>query len=71
MKIGLSYVSVANAKANLDAENRGWDFAGVRAQADRIWNDRLNSIRVAGGTLDAKKKFSTALITRSGHRHLQ
>ena len=61
MKIGLSYVSVANAKANLDAENRGWDFAGVRAQADRIWNDRLNSIRVAGGTLDAKKKFYTAL----------
>lgn len=61
MKIGISYVSTANAKANLDAENRGWDFEGVRTQADRTWNDRLNAIRVAGGTLDAKKKFYTAL----------
>ncbi|WP_070107329.1 GH92 family glycosyl hydrolase [Burkholderia plantarii] len=61
MKIGISYVSVANAKANLDAENRGWDFDGVRALADATWNDRLNAIRVAGGTIEAKTKFYTAL----------
>ncbi|WP_414440272.1 GH92 family glycosyl hydrolase [Burkholderia sp. 22PA0106] len=61
MKIGISYVSVANARANLDAENRGWDFDGVRTQADATWNDALNAIRVAGGTADAKTKFYTAL----------
>lgn len=61
MKIGISYVSAANAKANLDAENRGWDFDGVRAQADSTWNNALNAIRVAGGTADAKTKFYTAL----------
>ncbi|WP_175752825.1 glycoside hydrolase domain-containing protein, partial [Burkholderia anthina] len=61
MKIGISYVSVANAKANLDAENRGWDFDGVRAQADSTWNDRLNAIRVAGGNDGATNKFYTAL----------
>jgi predicted alpha-1,2-mannosidase len=61
MKIGISYVSVANAKANLDAENRSWDFDGVRALADATWNARLNAIRVSSSDTDAKKVFYTAL----------
>ncbi|AOI38313.1 alpha-mannosidase [Burkholderia oklahomensis EO147] len=60
MKIGISYVSVENAKANLDAENKAWDFDGVRALADATWNDRLGAIRVSSGDADALKKFYTA-----------
>ncbi|WP_038737141.1 GH92 family glycosyl hydrolase [Burkholderia pseudomallei] len=60
MKIGISYVSVDNAKANLDAENRAWDFDGVRALADAAWNDRLGAIRVSSSDADALKKFYTA-----------
>ena len=40
-KIGVSYVSVENARANLAAENAGWDFAAVQHAAERRWNDYL------------------------------
>ena len=33
-KIGVSYVSVENARDNLKAENPGWDFAAVRTAAE-------------------------------------
>lgn len=33
-KIGVSYVSVENARANLAAENAGWDFAAVQHAAE-------------------------------------
>jgi predicted alpha-1,2-mannosidase len=60
-KIGLSYVSVANAKSNLAAENPGFDFEAIRTQTQDKWNKRLNAIQVDGGSDDAKIKFYTAL----------
>ncbi|MCX4163073.1 MULTISPECIES: GH92 family glycosyl hydrolase [Paraburkholderia] len=65
MKVGISYVSVDNAKRNLLKENPGWDFDGIKALADRTWNERLNSIQVSGGTPDAMTKFYTALYHAS------
>ena len=61
MRVGLSYFSQANAKLNLDTENPGWDFAGVRAQAKAEWNRRLGVIQVSGGSDDAKIELYTAL----------
>ncbi len=60
MKIGISYVSVDNAKANLAAENPNWDFDVVKSAADTAWNTRLNAIQVTGGDTDALTKFYTA-----------
>jgi predicted alpha-1,2-mannosidase len=60
MKIGISYVSVDNAKANLAAENPNWDFDAVKSAADTAWNTRLNAIQVTGGDTDALTKFYTA-----------
>ncbi|MGC9669156.1 GH92 family glycosyl hydrolase [Planosporangium sp. 12N6] len=60
-KIGLSYVSIANAGANLSAENPGFDFAGVRAGADSAWNTALNRVQVTGGSPADLQKFYTAL----------
>ncbi|HEY1336628.1 MAG TPA: GH92 family glycosyl hydrolase [Bryobacteraceae bacterium] len=60
-KVGLSYVSPAEASANLAAENRGWDFDAVRAAAAHAWNARLNAIQVSGGTDDQRTVFYTAL----------
>jgi predicted alpha-1,2-mannosidase len=57
----LSYVSVANAQANLAAENSGFNFDGVRAAADSSWNAMLNRIQVSGGTTTDLQKFYTAL----------
>ena len=61
MKIGISYVSQAGAKANLDAEQPGFDFDGVRQRAKDAWNTRLDAIAVTGGTDDQKTMFYTAL----------
>jgi predicted alpha-1,2-mannosidase len=60
MKIGISYVSVANAQLNLQQENPGWSFEHIRRVADETWNRRLNTIQVAGGTREALTKFYTA-----------
>ncbi|SDR39707.1 alpha-1,2-mannosidase, putative [Paraburkholderia fungorum] len=61
MKIGISFVSAANAKLNLTAENDAWDFDATRKAADAAWNQRLNAIQVNGGSHDDKVKFYTAL----------
>ncbi|HPF36465.1 MAG TPA: GH92 family glycosyl hydrolase [Candidatus Krumholzibacteria bacterium] len=61
MKVGLSYVSVENAAANLRAENPGWDFDAVRAEAAARWNTVLNRIQVEGGTDADRTKFYTSL----------
>ncbi|MRG54295.1 glycoside hydrolase family 92 protein [Phyllobacterium sp. SYP-B3895] len=61
MKVGISYVSVANAKANLEAEGGPLTFEQAREQADAAWNKRLNAIQVTGGTRDEKTKFYSAM----------
>jgi putative alpha-1,2-mannosidase len=61
MKIALSYVSLDNARANLDAENAGWDFDAVRAAAAARWNQVLERIEIQGGSDDDARKFYTAL----------
>jgi predicted alpha-1,2-mannosidase len=63
MKVALSYVSAANAKANLAAENpaASWDFDAVRKAANDAWDNRLNVMQVSGGTTADKRKFYTAL----------
>jgi predicted alpha-1,2-mannosidase len=61
LKVGLSYVSVANARANLAAENPGWDFDAMRAAAHDTWNAMLNQIQVSGGASTDTRIFYTAL----------
>ena len=61
LKVGLSYVSVANARANLKAENPGWDFDQTRASASAAWNRLLNRIQVTGGSDTNERIFYTAL----------
>lgn len=61
MKIGISYVSVQNAKNNLQQESGTRHFDQIAEQADAIWNKALNAIQVTGGNADDLKKFYTAL----------
>lgn len=60
-KIGLSYVSVAGAQANLTAENNGWDFDGTRSATAAAWNAMLGRAQVTGGSTENLKKFYTSL----------
>ena len=50
VKVGVSFVDLAGARANLDAEVPGWDIAAVRAGARAAWNHALGAITVEGGT---------------------
>ncbi|WP_328935820.1 MULTISPECIES: lectin [unclassified Streptomyces] len=60
-KVGVSYVSVANATANRVAENTGWDFNATRTAAQNAWNSALGKIQIAGGTAAQQQTFYTAL----------
>ena len=60
-KIGVSYVSVENARENLKAENTGWDFLQIQNQAESKWNHYLGKIEVEGGNPDRTTQFYTHL----------
>ncbi len=60
-KIGVSYVSVENARQNLAAENPGWDFAAVSAAAEKRWDECLGRIEVKGTNPDREEQFYTHL----------
>jgi predicted alpha-1,2-mannosidase len=57
--VALSFVSGANASANLTAETAS--FATVRSSADTAWNTALNRIQATGGSAADEQKFYTAL----------
>ncbi|HLJ47116.1 MAG TPA: GH92 family glycosyl hydrolase [Bryobacteraceae bacterium] len=61
MKVGLSYVSLANAQLNLKQEIPHWDFEKTRAEARTAWNKVLGLVEVKGGTEARRKVFYTAL----------
>jgi predicted alpha-1,2-mannosidase len=62
MRVGISFVSVEGAEANLRAEN-GADgsFDRIRGEAHEAWKRTLSLIAVEGGTRDQQTTFYTAL----------
>ncbi len=63
LQVGISYVSIAKARASVERETAGKPFTTIRTQAKNIWEKALSRIRVEGGTEDQKKLFYT-LFTR-------
>ena len=62
MRVGISYVSPENARANLDAESpASTTLEAVREAARKAWNARLGQVRIQGGTKDQRTVFYTAL----------
>ena len=70
VQVGISFVSVANAQANLAAEHGNFNFTTVRNNADAAWNSRLKSIQVQGGTPDELITFYTALYHAFVHPNI-
>lgn len=60
-KVGVSYVSVENAKENLRAENSGWSFDSTRNAAESAWNGILGKIEVKGSDALRVEQFYTHL----------
>lgn len=60
-KVGISYVSTDNARANWQAENPGWDFDAIKSAAQSSWNDLLGKIQVSGGSYARIQEFYSLL----------
>ncbi len=60
-RVGISFVSVEGARANLAAEDPGLGFGTVAARAEQSWNRSLGRIRVSGGPPQLLDSFYTAL----------
>lgn len=61
LKLAISYVSIANARDNLDREAGDADFDRVLAGAVAQWEEILARIRVSGGSDRQRRIFRTAL----------
>jgi predicted alpha-1,2-mannosidase len=61
VRVGLSPVSVAGARANLRAESTGRGFTALRARAKRAWNAALRRVDVRGGSDRNRRLLYTQL----------
>jgi predicted alpha-1,2-mannosidase len=61
MQVGVSFVSVAGASANLATEAPGWSIDAVRHRASATWNQVLGRIAVSGGSVPEEQTFYSAL----------
>lgn len=61
VKLGLSYTSVENAKANYMAEAEDLSFDNARRSAAEDWSEQLSRIEVKGGSEESRIKFYTGL----------
>ena len=61
VELGVSFVSIENARLNLNKEQEGKNFEQVHAEARERWNDDLSRILVEGGTQEQKTVFYTAM----------
>jgi len=61
LQIGFSFVSIANAKENLEKEMIGKSFQQVRDEATKTWGTLLSKITVSGGTERQKGLFYSTL----------
>jgi predicted alpha-1,2-mannosidase len=70
VRIGISYVSIANARSNLRAEAGSRPFEDLRAEADAVWEQELSRILISGGTSEDLTKFYTALYHTMIHPNI-
>jgi predicted alpha-1,2-mannosidase len=61
LKLGVSTVSLENARENLEAEAGSRDFDQVLDAASQTWEQHLAKVRIHGGTDDQRTIFYTAL----------
>ncbi|WP_233621899.1 GH92 family glycosyl hydrolase [Flavobacterium agrisoli] len=61
VKIGISYVSIENARENLEKETGTKSFDAIYKETYNEWNKELSKITVEGDSKDDKTIFYTAL----------
>ena len=61
VQVGVSFVSVANARSNIDAERPGWSIDALAQRDTDAWNQLLGRIQISGGSLSDERTFYSAL----------
>jgi predicted alpha-1,2-mannosidase len=61
VKVGISTVSLENAKLNLLTEVKGFDFEKVKSEAQKKWDDALSAYDISGASDEQKTTFYTAV----------
>ncbi len=61
LTLAISYVSIENARANLQAETSNRGFDDILAAAQRTWEEKFSLIKIQGGTAQQRTIFYTAL----------
>ncbi|NYI48274.1 GH92 family glycosyl hydrolase [Macellibacteroides fermentans] len=61
VKMGVSFVSIENARLNMNTEQPDFNFDKVSTAAREQWNSDLSRVLVEGGSKDEKTIFYTAL----------
>ncbi len=61
VRIGTSFYSVDQARANIEQELGDKSFDQVKESTKQIWNDKLNAIQIDGATDDENYIFYTAM----------
>jgi predicted alpha-1,2-mannosidase len=61
LKLAISYVSIENARENLEAEVGNSDFNTIVEKAKQAWEEKLSIIKIEGATGEQRKIFYTML----------
>jgi len=61
LKLAISYVSINNARGNLETEAGDRQFDNILSDAQAAWEEKLSHIKIDGGTNDQRIIFYTAL----------
>jgi len=61
VRIGISYVSIENARLNLNAETKEKSFEQIKEEASDEWNELLGRIKINDQSLENKTLFYSAL----------
>lgn len=60
-QVGTSFISIDQARANLEAELPGWDFKALTVSTKRAWNEKLAKLQVHHTSDENRAIFYTAI----------
>ena len=61
VEVGISLVSIENARLNLDSETVDFDFDKIKKETQSKWAEALSSYKISGGTPDERVNFYTSV----------
>ncbi|WKN32848.1 GH92 family glycosyl hydrolase [Porifericola rhodea] len=61
VRVGVSNTSLDQARKNMQAEIKGWNFEELRQASETAWTEQLSKVQVSGGSEEDKSMFYTSL----------